>query len=136
MMLEVHDSTPNAVTMVSVLQACGALAALEQGRLLHAYILRRGLDSVLPVLASLITMYARCGDLEVGKRVFDQMVKRDVVSWNAMISSYGMHGFGERAIEVYNEMVSNKIAPSPITFVSLLGACSHSGLVDEGKKLV
>ncbi|KAF5821578.1 putative tetratricopeptide-like helical domain superfamily, DYW domain-containing protein [Helianthus annuus] len=135
MMLEVHDSTPNAVTMVSVLQACGALAALEQGRLLHAYILRRGLDSVLPVLASLITMYARCGDLEVGKRVFDQMVKRDVVSWNAMISSYGMHGFGEKAIEVYNEMVSNKIAPSPITFVSLLGACSHAGLVDEGKNL-
>ncbi|KAK9068823.1 hypothetical protein SSX86_012939 [Deinandra increscens subsp. villosa] len=135
MMLEVDDSTPNSVTMVSVLQACGALGAIEQGKLLHGYILRRGLDSVLPVLASLITMYARCGDLEVGRRVFDQMARRDVVSWNAMISSYGMNGFGEKAIEVYNEMVSNKIAPSPITFVSVLGACSHSGLVDEGKNL-
>nr|XP_043609379.1 pentatricopeptide repeat-containing protein At3g46790, chloroplastic [Erigeron canadensis] len=136
MMVEVDDlTTPNAVTMVSVLQACGALAALEQGKLLHAYILRRGFDSVLPVVASLITMYARCGDLEVGQRVFDQMVKRDVVSWNALISSYGMNGFGKKAIEVYNEMISNKIAPSPITFVSVLGACSHSGLVDEGKML-
>ncbi|KAL8215221.1 hypothetical protein R6Q57_004671 [Mikania cordata] len=135
MMLQVQDSTPNSVTMVSVLQACGALAALEQGKILHGYILRRGLDSVLPVLASLITMYARCGDLDIGKRVFDQMTRRDVVSWNAMISSYGMHGFGEKAIEVYNEMVSNKVTPSSITFVSVLGACSHSGLVDEGKHL-
>ncbi|PWA35272.1 Pentatricopeptide repeat-containing protein [Artemisia annua] len=135
MMVEVDDLTPNSVTMVSVLQACGALAALEQGKLLHAYILRRGLDSVLPVIASLITMYARCGNLEVGKRVFDQMRKRDVVSWNALISSYGMHGFGEQAIEIYNEMLRNKIKPSPITFVSILGACSHAGLVDEGKRL-
>ncbi|XP_071720453.1 pentatricopeptide repeat-containing protein CRR2, chloroplastic [Rutidosis leptorrhynchoides] len=135
MMLEVDDLAPNSVTMVSVLQACGSLAALEQGKLLHGYILRRGLDSVLPVIASLITMYSRCGELELGKRVFDQMVRRDVVSWNALISSYGMHGFGEKAIEVYNEMVSNKIVPSPITFVSLLGACSHSGLVEKGKIL-
>ncbi|KAK1428696.1 hypothetical protein QVD17_17535 [Tagetes erecta] len=135
MMVGVDDLMPNSVTMVSVLQACGALAGLEQGKVLHAYILRRGLDSVLPVLASLITMYARCGELEVGRRVFDQMVKRDVVSWNAMISSYGMHGFGQKAIQVYDQMVASKIVPSPITFVSLLGACSHAGLVDEGKNL-
>ncbi|KAL7598793.1 hypothetical protein Lser_V15G26575 [Lactuca serriola] len=135
MMLEVHESTPNSVTMVSVLQACAALGALEQGKLLHAYILRKRLDSVLPVIASLIAMYTRCGDLEMGKRVFDQMVRRDVVSWNAMISGYGMHGFGEKAIEVYNEMLRNKIDPSPITFVSVLGACSHAGLVEDGKRL-
>nr|GEU32124.1 pentatricopeptide repeat-containing protein At3g46790, chloroplastic [Tanacetum cinerariifolium] len=135
MMVEVDGMTPNSVTMVSVLQACGALAALEQGKLLHAYILRRSLDSVLPVIASLITMYARCSNLEVAKRVFDQMIKRDVVSWNALISSYGMNGFGEQAIEIYNEMLHNKIKPNPITIVSILGACSHAGLVDEGKRL-
>lgn len=135
MLLEVHDSTPNSVTMVSVLQGCAALGAIEQGKLLHGYILRRGLDSVLPVIASLITLYARCGDLEMGRRVFDQMVKRDVVSWNAMISGYGMHGFGKKAIEIYNAMLCNKIDPSPISFVSVLGACSHAGLVDDGRRL-
>lgn len=135
MMLETRDMLPNSVTMVSVLQACASLAALEQGKLIHAYILRRGLDSILPVISALVTMYARCGDLELGQRVFNQMKKRDVISWNSMISSYGIHGFGIKAIEVFQEMVSTGVSPSPISFVSVLGACSHSGLVEEGKFL-
>lgn len=135
MMAENRDLLPNSVTMVSVLQACAALAALGHGKLLHGYILRRGLNSVLPVLNALIALYARCGDLELGRRVFDQMGKRDVVSWNSMISSYGVHGFGRKAIEVFKEMLDNQIPPSPISFVSVLGACSHEGLVEEGKVL-
>ncbi|XP_057508694.1 pentatricopeptide repeat-containing protein CRR2, chloroplastic-like [Actinidia eriantha] len=133
MVLETHDLLPNSVTMVSVLQSCAALAALEQGKLIHGYILRKGLDSVLPVINALVTMYARCGKLELGRRVFDQMDKRDVVSWNSMISSYGIYGFGRKAIQTYKEMVVQRISPSPITFVSVLGACSHAGLVEEGR---
>ncbi|BFG20284.1 hypothetical protein CerSpe_065580 [Prunus speciosa] len=79
--------------MVSVLQACAALTALEQGRFLHGYILRRGLDSILPVMSTLITMYARCGKLDLGERVFSMMNKKDAVSWNSLISSYGVHGY-------------------------------------------
>ncbi|KAK2993151.1 hypothetical protein RJ640_015338 [Escallonia rubra] len=135
MMLETLDVLPNSVTMVSVLQACAALAALEQGKLIHGYILRKGLDSVLPVISALVTLYARCGNLKLGRRVFDQMVKRDVVSWNSMISSYGIHGFGGKAIEVFKEMLNSGVPPSPISFVSVLGACSHAGLVEEGKIL-
>lgn len=135
MMVESDDLLPNSVTMVSVLQACTSLAALEQGKLIHAYVLRRGLDSVLPVTSALVTMYARCGDLVLGRRVFDQMDRRDVVSWNSMISSYGSHGFGRKAIDLFNEMVSTGIKPSLISFVSVLGACSHEGLVEEGKTL-
>lgn len=135
LMLDNCDTLPNSVTMVSVLQACAALAALEQGKLIHGYILRKGLDSILPVLSALVTMYARCGNLELGQRVFAHMEKRDVVAWNSMISSYGIHGLGGKAIEVFKEMVSSGVSPSPVSFVSVLGACSHSGLVEEGKFL-
>ncbi|KAL0389093.1 UNVERIFIED_CONTAM: Pentatricopeptide repeat-containing protein, chloroplastic [Sesamum calycinum] len=135
MMLESGDMLPNSVTMVSVLQACAAVSALDQGKLIHGYILRKGLDSILPVMSTLVTMYARCGDLELGQNVFNQMDKRDIVSWNSLISSYGIHGLGSKALAVFQEMVQLGISPSPISFVSVLGACSHSGLVDEGKIL-
>ncbi|KAK3409935.1 hypothetical protein EUGRSUZ_J02000 [Eucalyptus grandis] len=135
MNLETNDLLPNSVTMVSVLQACAALAALEQGRLIHGYVLRRGLDSILPVISALVTMYARCGKLDRAQQVFDKMDERDVVSWNSLISGYGVHGFGEKAIQVFNEMIISGIPPSPISFVSVLGACSHAGLVEEGKML-
>ncbi|ESQ37291.1 hypothetical protein EUTSA_v10002433mg [Eutrema salsugineum] len=135
MMTETKDSSPNSVTMVSVLQACASLAALEQGRLIHGYILRRGLDSILPVISALVTMYGRCGRLEVGQRVFDRMHERDVVSWNSLISSYGVHGYGRKAIQIFEEMLANGASPTPVTFVSVLGACSHEGLVEEGKRL-
>ncbi|KAL9169547.1 hypothetical protein ABFS82_04G086300 [Erythranthe guttata] len=136
MMLESGgDLLPNSVTMVAVLQACAAVSALEQGKLIHGYILRKGLDSILPVMSALVTMYARCGDLELGKNVFNQMEKRDVISWNSLISSYAIHGLGSEALSVFREMVQLGLSPSPISFVSVLGACSHSGLVDEGKML-
>lgn len=135
MMLETTDLLPNSVTMVSVLQACASLAALEQGKLIHGYILRKGLDSILPVISALVTMYARCGNLELGRRVFDQIDKRDVVLWNSMISSYGIHGFGREAIQTFKQMIREQISPSLISFVSVLGACSHAGLVEEGKLL-
>ncbi|WOH02264.1 hypothetical protein DCAR_0521653 [Daucus carota subsp. sativus] len=135
MIVETHGLVPNSVTMVSVIQACTALCAVEQGRLLHGYVLRKGLDLVLPVVNALVSMYARCGDLDIGRRVFDQMKRRDVVSWNSMISGYGIHGLGKKAIEVFEEMLHCGIQPSPVSFVSVLGACSHEGLLEEGKNL-
>uniref|UniRef100_A0A2P2Q400 Pentatricopeptide repeat-containing protein At3g46790ic n=1 Tax=Rhizophora mucronata TaxID=61149 RepID=A0A2P2Q400_RHIMU len=135
MILEMQDVSPNSVTMVSVLQACAALSALEQGRLIHGYILRRGLDDILPVISSLITMYARCGKLELAQCVFDKLNRRDVVSWNSLISSYGVHGLGEEALKIFEEMICNGVMPSPISFISVLGACSHAGLVEKGKAL-
>ncbi|ESW11389.1 hypothetical protein PHAVU_008G025900 [Phaseolus vulgaris] len=135
MMLEAGDSVPNSVTMVSVLQACGGLAALEQGKLIHGYILRRGLDSILPVLSALITMYGRCGEISMGQRVFDSMKNRDVISWNSLISIYGMHGFGKKAIQIFENMIHQGVSPSYISFITVLGACGHAGLVEEGKIL-
>ncbi|XP_050387734.1 pentatricopeptide repeat-containing protein At3g46790, chloroplastic [Argentina anserina] len=135
MILEAPDLLPNSVTMVSVLQACAALAALEQGKFIHGYILRRGLDSTLPVMSSLVTMYARCGKLELAQQVFNKIKRKDVVSWNSLISSYGIHGYGKRAIQIFEDMINHGVSPSYISFVSVLGACSHEGLVEEGKAI-
>ncbi|XP_068644522.1 pentatricopeptide repeat-containing protein CRR2, chloroplastic [Aristolochia californica] len=135
MITSANDIVPNAVTMVSVLQACGMLAALGQGKVIHAYVLRRGLTSTLSVPNALVSMYSKCGSLELGKRLFGQMSKRDTVSWNSMISGYGIHGYGKTAIDVFSEMVEKGVSPNRITFVSVLCACSHVGLVEEGKRL-
>lgn len=135
MMKESDNFSPNSVTMVSVLQACSALAALLHGKLIHAYLLRRNLDSILPVKSALMMMYARCGDLRSTLSIFENMDKTDIVSWNSLIASYGIHGFGSKAVEVFEEMISHGIKPSPITFISVLGACSHAGLVEKGKHI-
>ncbi|KAF6161106.1 hypothetical protein GIB67_007747 [Kingdonia uniflora] len=125
----------NSVTMVSVIQACAALAALGQGKLIHCYVLRKGLNSILPVTNSLISMYSRCGSIEIARCIFDQMDNRDVVSWNAIISGYGIHGNAEEAIMLFEEMIRRGFSPNKITFVSVLGACSHAGLIHKGRKL-
>ncbi|CAH9129188.1 unnamed protein product [Cuscuta epithymum] len=132
-----HNSNliPNSVTMVSVLQACGAMAAIEQGKLLHGYVLRNGLDTITPVISALITMYARCGNLETAQSVFDHTDKNDVVLWNSIVSGYGIHGHGPKAVGMFHEMLQKGIPPTPISFISVLGACSHAGLVEEGMVL-
>ncbi|PIA30753.1 hypothetical protein AQUCO_05400093v1 [Aquilegia coerulea] len=135
MMSETFDVVPNSVTMVSVLQACAALSALGQGKLIHCYVLRRGFDSTLPVMNSLVNMYLKCGSLYIGQRIFDQMGKKDIVSWNSMIAGYTINGYGKEAVELFRDMIQNGVSPNIITFVSVLGACSHAGLVNEGKQI-
>ncbi|KAL6614169.1 hypothetical protein ACP70R_036439 [Stipagrostis hirtigluma subsp. patula] len=130
------DLVPNSITIVSILHACAGVNALGQGKVLHAYILRRGFDSLVSVLNALMAMYMKCGCLEVGRYIFNWIGRRrNVVSWNSLISGYGMHGFGRESVQVFEEMVKEGISPSIITFVSVLGACSHAGLVEEGKRL-
>jgi pentatricopeptide repeat protein len=136
MMASDADLVPNSITIVNVLHACAGVNALGQGKVLHAYILRRGFDSLVSVLNALMAMYMKCGCLQVGRYTFDWIgQRRNVVSWNSLISGYGMHGFGRESVKVFEEMVKEGISPSIITFVSVLGACSHAGLVDEGKRL-
>jgi pentatricopeptide repeat protein len=77
-------------------------------------------------------MYAKCGSIEIARHLFDKMVKRDVVSWNTIISGYGMHGRGEDALALFSQMQEKDMVPNSITFISVLSACSHAGLVNEG----
>eukprot|EP01018_Ginkgo_biloba_P002288 Gb_24674 [translate_table: standard] len=130
--MQLEDVKPELVTMVSVLPACADLAALQQGKCIHACIIKSGNDSDVSVGTALLAMYAKCGIIELARRLFDKMSKRDVVLWSAMITGYGMHGHGEDAILLFYQMQQAGLKPDHITFVGLLSACSHAGLVDEG----
>ncbi|KAL6616304.1 hypothetical protein ACP70R_038574 [Stipagrostis hirtigluma subsp. patula] len=129
---------PDDVTVAAVLPACAHTAALQVGRVVHGYIVTSGLacDGALDVFAcnALADMYAKSGGLDEARRVFDWMRQRDVASWNIMIDGYASHGRGLEALELFQQMtVAEGLVPDEITLLGALSACSHSGLVEEGK---
>eukprot|EP01018_Ginkgo_biloba_P006955 Gb_01588 [translate_table: standard] len=173
---------PDQFTIASALSACASLAALEQGKQVHAHFITSGFksDAVLgsalidmyskcgsiedaykvfdwmherdvvswPTMVSgcaqnrqgdvvvgsaLIDMYSKCGSIEDAHKVFDNMHKRDVVSWTAMIAGCAQHGQGKEALQLFQQMLLSGVKPNEITFVGVLSACSHAGLVDEGR---
>ncbi|KAL8227231.1 hypothetical protein R6Q57_017063 [Mikania cordata] len=128
---------PTIVTIINVLSLYTHLSNLPQGRCLHAYTLRRFslFDLELSLANAFITMYARCGSLEYAERIFTILPETDIVSWNAMIAGYGMHGRGGKAMLTYSKMVKEGIKPTQVTFVSALSACSHSGMTQKGLNL-
>ncbi|XVE50883.1 hypothetical protein DITRI_Ditri01bG0199100 [Diplodiscus trichospermus] len=124
----------NEVTVVAVLSACADLGALELGRRVHEYSKRSGFGNNVRILNTLIDMYVKCGCLEEARRVFDEMEERTVVSWSAMIQGLAMHGQAEEALRVFSMMLEMGMEPNGVTFIGLLHACSHMGLVDEGRR--
>eukprot|EP01018_Ginkgo_biloba_P001239 Gb_28664 [translate_table: standard] len=123
---------PNSNTFASILPACASLAALEQGMEIHEEIIRSGFDSNFIVRNALVDMYAKCGRIEIARHLFDKMPQRDVVSWNAMIVAYATHGCGKEALTLFEQMQHMGMKPDHVTFVGVLSACCHAGLVDEG----
>lgn len=123
---------PNEVTAVAALSACGQIGALESGRWIHSYIENLGIKLNVQVGTALIDMYSKCGSLEDARLIFDKVNDKDVVAWNSMIVGYAMHGFTIDAIRLFNEMLRIGLKPTDITFIGILNACAHAGLVDEG----
>lgn len=124
---------PNEVTVVAVLSAAGQIGALESGRWVHSHIENTGLEMNAHVSTALIDMYCKCGSLEDARLVFDRVIDKDVVAWNSMIVGYAMHGFSQDALHLFNEMCRIGCQPSDITFLGVLSACGHAGLVSEGR---
>jgi pentatricopeptide repeat protein len=120
------------VTFVGVLNACASMVALEEGRHAHEQIIQSGYESVAVVGNSLIDMYAKCGSMEDAWKVFNKMRSRDVVTWTAILGGCAMHGHGKDALQHFERMCEEGVEPNDVTFVCLLSACSHAGLVDEG----
>ncbi|CAI0514998.1 unnamed protein product [Linum tenue] len=123
---------PDPTTMLGVLPICSLLAAKRQGKEIHASTLKLGFESNVPIGNALIEMYSKCGNLKYAIKVFQHMKAKDVVTWTSLISAYGMHGEGMKALRAFDEMKAARVAPDRIAFVAILYACSHSGLVDEG----
>ncbi|KAK6150248.1 hypothetical protein DH2020_017773 [Rehmannia glutinosa] len=131
---------PNSVTLMTVLPGCAALAALTKGKEIHAYAIRNGLESDVAVGSALVDMYAKCGCLNMARRVFDSMPVKNVITWNVIIMAYGMHGEGEEALALFKSLVARgarggEVKPNEVTFIAIFAACSHSGMVDEGQQL-
>ncbi|KAJ8624821.1 hypothetical protein MRB53_033351 [Persea americana] len=124
----------NVDTLVSVLGSCTSLGALMWGRCVHGFIVRKhaAVSVGAELGTSLVHMYAKCGNLDNGVRVFDAMEVRDVSAWTAMIGGLAMHGHGKEALSHFQTMVEEGMKPDSVTFTSVLHACSHSGLVQEG----
>ncbi|KAF7023975.1 hypothetical protein CFC21_036396 [Triticum aestivum] len=127
--------SPNVVTLATVLSACAELLAVRLGREVHAGAIRSMLDRHSLVANGLINMYAKCGRVAYARTVFDGMKSRDLVSWNSMLASYGMHGLCDDALAVFADMAEAKVDPDGVTFVAVLSACSHAGRVSEGRRL-
>ncbi|XP_071686647.1 pentatricopeptide repeat-containing protein At2g33680 [Rutidosis leptorrhynchoides] len=123
---------PNELTMASVLKACSSLAMLEQGKQIHATSIKHGFGLEVPIGSALSNMYTKCGSLKDGDLVFTRMPSRDVVSWNSMISGLAQNGLGNEALELFNKMQIEGTKPDYVTFVNILTACSHMGLVEKG----
>ncbi|CAD6222673.1 unnamed protein product [Miscanthus lutarioriparius] len=122
----------NAITFVSAVSSCSDLAALAQGQQVHAQAIKAGVDKVVPVMTSLVHMYSRCGCLCDSERVCLGYSGTDLVLCSAMISAYGFHGHGQKAVGLFKQMIAGGAEPNEVTFLTLLYACSHSGLKDEG----
>ncbi|XP_028756784.1 pentatricopeptide repeat-containing protein At3g46790, chloroplastic-like [Neltuma alba] len=121
-------------TLPAVLKSCAGLSALPLGRQVHGAVVVNGLASDLGNSTALITMYAKCGDLVEARKVFDRMHQRNVVTWSAIMSGYGMHGKFDEVFELFDRMVEEGERPDGMTFTAVLTACSHGGFIDKGKE--
>ncbi|CAA0830491.1 Putative pentatricopeptide repeat-containing protein [Striga hermonthica] len=123
---------PDEVTLVGVLSSCANLGARKIGVEVEQMIINRGFVLNPYLNNSLISMYARCGDLRKARAIFDSLPDKNLVSWTAIIGGYGMHGHGIIAVELFDRMILASIWPDKAVFVCVLTACSHAGLTEKG----
>ncbi|XWS30564.1 hypothetical protein CRYUN_Cryun24cG0129500 [Craigia yunnanensis] len=122
----------NAITLSAALLACVHSGALQAGKCIHDQVIKMGLEDNVIVGTCIIDMYCKCGRDEMARKAFSCMKEKNVRSWTALIAGYGMHGRAKEALEVFYKMIRAGVNPNYITFVSVLAACSHADLVQEG----
>ncbi|KAI3956184.1 hypothetical protein MKW98_008702 [Papaver atlanticum] len=125
----------NSVTILSLLEVCAISAELKRCKWAHGLAIRSGFASEVAVATALLDMYSKCGEIDLSRRVFDKTPDRNIVSWSAMIGAYGMNGRARDALDLFSEMEIHGLKPNAVTILCLLSACSHGGLVEEGKSL-
>ncbi|CAL0313168.1 unnamed protein product [Lupinus luteus] len=119
-------------TFSAVIRSCSDLATLQLGQQVHLLALKVGFDTNKYVGSSLIFMYSKCGIIEDARRSFEATSKDNAILWNSIIFGYAQHGQGNFALELFHLMIERKVKPDHITFVAVLTACSHNGLLEEG----
>ncbi|CAN0920405.1 Pentatricopeptide repeat-containing protein At3g18970 [Linum grandiflorum] len=125
---------PNDTTVVCVLSSCSQLGMLEVGACIHGYLEKTicMLEMDVYIGTGLVDLYSKCGCLDSGLQVFNVMRVKNVLTWTAMATGLAIHGKGKEAMEVFEAMAGSGVQPNLVTFTSLLSACCHAGLVEEG----
>ena len=130
------ESKPNEVSLTGALSACAQAGAFKFGMVLHAYIEKVGLVWITSVNNALLDTYSKCGNVLMARLVFERMLgKKTIVSWTSMIAGFATQGYGEEVIKYFHEMEESGTRPDGVTFISVLYACSHAGLVEQGHEL-
>ncbi|KAL6329855.1 hypothetical protein AAG906_037955 [Vitis piasezkii] len=134
--MQASECDPNPVTALIMVSACSYLGSKHLGRKLHNFVISSKMDIDTTLRNAIMDMYMKCGDLDTAVEMFNNCEpgERDVSSWNVLISGYGVHGHGKEALELFSRMQVEGVEPNDITFTSILSACSHAGLIDEGRK--
>ncbi|CAH9105712.1 unnamed protein product [Cuscuta epithymum] len=133
--MRITHQKPDSITIVSLLQACASTGGFQQGKWVHNFVIRTCLGPCIMIDTALVDMYCKCGDMNTAKKCFDKMEEHDLVSWSTIIAGYGSHGEGKIALELYSRLVESGTVPNSVIFLTILYACSHNGLVEQGMNL-
>ncbi|KAI3668311.1 hypothetical protein L6452_43388 [Arctium lappa] len=125
---------PNHFTFSTLLDACAGCSMFLFGKQLHSCIFKSGMCCEVVLLTSLIDMYTKCGDIEAALCIFGCMENKNTVSWNSIIGGCARHGLAKRALREFEKMTESGVKPDHVTYINLLSACVHGGLVEEGER--
>ncbi|MBA0825650.1 hypothetical protein Goarm_010579, partial [Gossypium armourianum] len=133
--MQLENVVPDEIAMLAVLSACAQLGAfhIRLGECIHGYVKKRGFDQMVTLKNALIEMYSNSGNISNALHVFMNMTRRTVISWTTIISALAFHGLGTQALDMFSRMEMAQVKPNVITFIAVLSACAHVGLVDLGR---
>uniref|UniRef100_A0A0E0K127 Uncharacterized protein n=1 Tax=Oryza punctata TaxID=4537 RepID=A0A0E0K127_ORYPU len=137
--MSVEGVVPTPFALVSCLGACAKVGLVARGKEVHGFILRRSIGSDpfnIFIHNALIDMYSKCGDMIAAMAVFDRMFERDIISWNSMVTGFSHNGQGKQSLAVFERMLKAEVQPTYVTFLAVLTACSHAGLVSDGRRIL
>jgi pentatricopeptide repeat protein len=134
--MTVEGWKPNEVIVLGALSACSQLGALKEGEKIHGYIMEEKLDMNVIVCNAVIDMYAKCGFVNKAYGVFENIFcSKSLVTWNTMIMAFAMHGDAYKALELFKQMGRAGVHPDAVSYLAMLCACNHVGLVEDGVQL-
>ncbi|XP_060209468.1 pentatricopeptide repeat-containing protein At2g42920, chloroplastic [Lycium barbarum] len=131
--MQEENIKPSEFTLVSLLNACGHLGALEQGNWIYMYVKKNNIKLNVIVVTAIIDMYCKCANVEMAWQVFVSVSNKGLSSWNSMILGLATNGFEDEAIKLFSRLQRTNLKPDSVSFIGVLTACNHSGLVDKAK---
>ncbi|CAL9220901.1 unnamed protein product, partial [Arabidopsis halleri] len=133
--LQELSSQIDSFVLSSIIGVFADFALLQQGKQMQALVVKLPSGLETSVSNSLVDMYLKCGLVDEAEKCFAEMQLKDVISWTVMITGYGKHGLGKKAVSIFNKMLRHNIEPDEVCYLAVLSACSHSGMIKEGEEL-